>query len=69
MRPPEAGALAGAAEAEDDWKELLPAEDAPFVWLLLLLAEPPAPLLLLLSPFAMRSAVDKRASTPGRGYK
>jgi len=76
VRPPEAGALAGAVAGADAGAEaplanellLAEAEDAPFAWLLLV--EVPAPLVLLpLSLLAMRSAVDRRASTPGRGYK
>jgi len=44
-------------------KELLEEYDAPFVLVLLL------ELLLLLSPFDMRSAVDNKVSTPGRGCR
>jgi hypothetical protein len=44
--------------------ELLEDDDVPFVLLLLLLLLP-----LLLSPLAIRSAVDNKVSTPGKGYK
>lgn len=65
-----AGADVGRAEADavlPAWEELLPADDddAPLLPLYLALD----PVLLLLSPLAMRSAVDNNASTPGSGYK
>ena len=70
----DAGADAGADvdRADDDavlpaWEELLPADDDDAPLLLLYLAL--EPVLLLLSPLAIRSAVDNNASTPGSGYK